>query len=78
MTSISVLHSYFLINFTLCPPLYVIYSQVNGLDNRRRKKMGEKLVMHCKWPKETTIKYNKYVVNGKLFHTLPLNIEKRN
>jgi hypothetical protein len=39
--------------------------------------MSEKLVMHCKGPKETTVKYNKYVVNGKLFRTFALDIGKR-
>jgi hypothetical protein len=40
--------------------------------------MGEKLVMHCKGPKETTVKYNGYVVNGKLFCTFAIDIGKRN
>jgi hypothetical protein len=39
--------------------------------------MGEKLVMHCRGPRETTVKYNKYVVNGKLFLTLAFDVGKR-
>jgi hypothetical protein len=37
------------------------------VDDRGRKEMGDKLVMHCRGPKHTTIRYNIYVVNGKLF-----------
>jgi hypothetical protein len=40
--------------------------------------MGEKLVMYCRGPKETTVKYNRYVVNRKLFYTFVIDIEKRN
>ncbi|XP_059451109.1 uncharacterized protein LOC132181901 [Corylus avellana] len=43
---------------------------VNGLDDLRRQELGEKLVMHCRGPKETAVKYNRYVVNEKLFCTL--------
>jgi hypothetical protein len=39
------------------------------VDDRGRKEMGDKLVMHCRGPKETAIRYNRYVVNGKLFRT---------
>ena len=39
--------------------------------------MGEKLVMHCTRPKETTTKYNRYVVNGKLLRTFAIDIGKR-
>jgi hypothetical protein len=39
--------------------------------------MGEKLVMHYRRPHETTVKYNIYVVNGKLFHTITIDIGKR-
>ena len=34
--------------------------------------MGNKLVMHCRGSRETVVRYNKYVVSGKLFHTLVL------
>jgi hypothetical protein len=33
--------------------------------------------MHCRGLKETTIKYNRYVVNGKLFHTLAHDVRRR-
>jgi hypothetical protein len=38
--------------------------------------MGDKLVIHCRGLRETTIKYNKYVINGKLFHTLAFDVGK--
>jgi hypothetical protein len=46
------------------------------LDNQRRKEMCEKLVMHCRGPKETSIKYNRYMVNEKLFRTIAIDIGK--
>ena len=39
--------------------------------------MGEKLVMHCRRPKEIAVKYNRYVVSGKLFRTFAVDIGKR-
>jgi hypothetical protein len=39
--------------------------------------MGDKLVMHCRGLRETTIRYNKYVVNDKLFHILAFDVGKR-
>jgi hypothetical protein len=39
--------------------------------------MGDKLVMHCRGSKETAVRYNKYVVNGKLFRTLKYDAGKR-
>jgi hypothetical protein len=39
--------------------------------------MGEKLVMHCRRPRETTITYNIYVVNGKIFCTIAHDVGKR-
>jgi hypothetical protein len=39
--------------------------------------MGDKLVMHCRGLSETTVRYDKYVVNGKLFHTLVFDVGKR-
>ena len=39
--------------------------------------MSDKLVMHCRGPKETAVKYNRYVVNGKLFRTFAIDIGKR-
>jgi hypothetical protein len=47
------------------------------VDDRGRKEMGDKLVMHCRGPKETAIKYNRYVVNGKLFCTQAHDARKR-
>jgi hypothetical protein len=74
MTSIFASHSYFLSNFIFHLPLYIIHSQINGLDDQRRKEMSDKLVMHCRGPKEIVVKYNRYVINGKLFHTLALDV----
>jgi hypothetical protein len=39
--------------------------------------LGHKLVMHCKGPKETAFKYNRYVINGKLFRTLAHDVGRR-
>ena len=39
--------------------------------------MGEKLVMHYRGPKEIVVKYNRYVVNRKLFRTFAIDIRKR-
>jgi hypothetical protein len=39
--------------------------------------MGDKLVMHCRSLREKTIRYNKYVVNDKLFHILAFDVGKR-
>jgi hypothetical protein len=47
------------------------------VDDRGRKEMGDKLVMHCRGPKETAIRYNRYVVNGKLFRTRAHDARKR-
>jgi hypothetical protein len=47
------------------------------VDDQGRKEMGDKLVMHCRGPKETTIRYNRYVVNGKLFRTQAHDAGKR-
>jgi len=47
------------------------------LDDQRRTEKSDKLVMHCKGPKETSIRYNRYVVNGKLFRTVAHDVEKR-
>ena len=57
--------------------LYVIYSQVDRVDDQQRNEMGEKLVMHRRGPREIAVRYNKYVVNGKLFHTLAFDVGKR-
>jgi hypothetical protein len=40
------------------------------LDDQHRTEMTEKLVMHCRGPKEAVVRYNKYVINGKLFQTV--------
>jgi hypothetical protein len=40
--------------------------------------LGHKLVMRCRWLKETVVKYNRYVVNGKLFRTLAHDVGRRN
>jgi hypothetical protein len=47
------------------------------MDDRGRKEIGDKLVMHCRGPKETVIRYNRYVVNGKLFRTQAHDAGKR-
>jgi hypothetical protein len=47
------------------------------MDDRGRKEIGDKLVMHCKGPKETAIRYNRHVVNGKLFRTRAHDAGKR-
>jgi hypothetical protein len=39
--------------------------------------MGEKLVMHFRGLMVTTVQYNRYVVNGKLFRTIVHDVEKR-
>jgi hypothetical protein len=33
--------------------------------------------MHCRWLKETAVKYNRYVINGKLFRTLAHDAGRR-
>jgi hypothetical protein len=47
------------------------------VDDRGRKEMGDKLVMHCRGSKETAIRYNRYVVNGKRFCTRAHDAGKR-
>lgn len=47
------------------------------MDDRGRKEIGDKLVMHCRGPKETAIRYNRYVINGKLFRTQAHDAGKR-
>jgi hypothetical protein len=39
--------------------------------------LGHKLVIHSRGLKETAVKYNMYVVNGKLFRTLAHVVGKR-
>jgi len=39
--------------------------------------LGHKLVMHCRGLKETAVKYNRYVVNVKLFRTLAHDVRRR-
>jgi hypothetical protein len=51
--------------------------QVDKFDDQRRTEMTEKLVMHCRGPKEIAITYNRYVVNGKLFRTVTHDAGKR-
>jgi hypothetical protein len=46
------------------------------LDDQRREELGHKLVMHCRGLKETAVKYNRYVVNGKLFRALALDVRR--
>jgi len=40
------------------------------MNQTRRTELGDKLVWHSKGPVETALKYNRYVVNDKLFCTL--------
>jgi hypothetical protein len=47
------------------------------LDDQRRTEMTEKLVMHYRGPKETIVRYNKYVVNDKLFWTVTHDAGKK-
>jgi hypothetical protein len=47
------------------------------VDDQRRNQMGEKLVIHCKGPREIVVRYNKYVINVKLFRTGAFDVEKR-
>jgi hypothetical protein len=54
-----------------------LWVKVNGLDDQRREDLGHKLVMHCRGLNETTIKYNRYVVNGKLLCTLAHDLGRR-
>jgi hypothetical protein len=53
-----------------------ILSQVDPMDDQRRNEMGEKLVMHCRGPREIAVRYSKYVVNGKLFRMLAFDVGK--
>jgi hypothetical protein len=39
--------------------------------------LGEKLVMHYRGPKVSTVQYNRYMVNGKLFHTIAYDVARR-
>jgi hypothetical protein len=39
--------------------------------------LGEKLVMHCRGPMVSAVQYNRYVVNGKLFHTIAYDVGRR-
>jgi hypothetical protein len=57
--------------------IFAIITQVDGLDDQRREELGHKLVMRCRGLKETTVKYKKYVVNGKLFCTLAHDVGRR-
>jgi hypothetical protein len=47
------------------------------LDAQHREEMGDKLVMHCRGPNEITSRFNKYVVNGKMFRTVGHDVGKR-
>jgi hypothetical protein len=40
------------------------------MNQTRRTELGDKLVWHPQGPIETTLEYNRYVVNEKLFRTL--------
>jgi hypothetical protein len=39
--------------------------------------MGEKLVMHCRWPMVSAFHYNIYVVNEELFRIIAHDVGKR-
>jgi hypothetical protein len=41
------------------------------------EELGHKLVMHCRGLKETAFKYNRYVVNDKLFQTLAHDVGRK-
>ena len=57
--------------------MILLYLQVDHSYDRHRMEMGEKLVMHCRGPMVSTVQYNIYVVNGKLFRTIAYDVEKR-
>jgi hypothetical protein len=57
--------------------LIVLYLQVDRSDDRRKKEMGKKLVMHCRGPMVSRVHYNIYVVKGKLFRTIAHDVGKR-
>jgi hypothetical protein len=46
-------------------------SQVNQMDETQLNELGKKLEWHSKWPMQTAFEYNRYVVNGMLFRTVP-------
>jgi hypothetical protein len=39
--------------------------------------LDHKLVIRCRWLKETAVKYNRYVINGKLLCTLAHDVGRR-
>ncbi len=41
------------------------------------EEMGDKLVIHCRGPKEIASRFNRYVVNGKMFRTVAHDVGKR-
>jgi hypothetical protein len=43
----------------------------------RAQLMGEKLVIHCRGLMVSAVQYNRYVANGKLFHTIAYDVRKR-
>jgi len=47
------------------------------LEDQRKTEMIEKPVMHCRGPKEIAVRYNRYVVNVKLFRTVAHDAGKR-
>ena len=47
------------------------------MDDQQNNELGGKLVIYCRGPRETAVRYNKYVVNGKLFCTLAFDVGKR-
>jgi hypothetical protein len=57
--------------------MLLLRPQVDRLDDRQRMEMGEKLVMHCRKPMVSAVQYNRYMVNGKLFHTIAYDVGKR-
>jgi hypothetical protein len=59
------------------PCLYLLCPQVDHLDDRQRMAMGDKLVMHSRGPMVSAVKYNRYVVNEKLFRTIVHDVGKR-
>jgi hypothetical protein len=47
------------------------------VNNQRKNELDGKLVMYCRCPREIAVRYNKYVVSGKLFCTLAFDFGKR-
>jgi hypothetical protein len=52
-------------------------SQVDSLDETRRKELGVKLEWHAKGPMQTAVEYKRYVVNGTTYRIMESDITKK-